>query len=71
MTIIAVIALTSCLAVLTALAVFAYFGAYWRMVWRQNRNPNRTAPSQSINFTTLRKSNDLSRNHSPRPRIRI
>jgi len=53
MTIIAVIALTSCLAVLTALAVFAYFGAYWRMVWRQNRNPNRTAPSQSINFTTL------------------
>ena len=35
MTIIAVIALTSGLAALTAMAVFVFFGAYWRMEWRQ------------------------------------
>jgi hypothetical protein len=35
MTIIAVIALTSGLAALTATAVFVFFGAYWRMEWRQ------------------------------------
>jgi len=39
-TIIAVIALMSGLAALTAMAVFVYFGAYWRMVWRQNRREN-------------------------------
>jgi len=37
MTIIAVIALMNGLVALTALAVFFFFGAYWRMVWRQNR----------------------------------
>jgi FlaG/FlaF family flagellin (archaellin) len=44
MTTIAVIALTVGLAALTAVAVFVYFGAYWRMVWRQNRDEERTSP---------------------------
>ena len=50
MTIIAVIALTSGLAALAAMAVFVYFGAYWRMVWRQNRHEDALLlanPSQS------------------------
>ena len=71
MTISAVIALTAGLAALTALAVFVYFGAYWRMVWRQNRREEGTTPKKSISIDKVRKPNDLTRNHSSRSRIRI
>lgn len=71
MTIIAAIALTAGLTALAALAAFGYFGAYWRMVWRQNRRGEVTTLRQTINIDTVRTPDDLARNHSPHPRIRI
>jgi hypothetical protein len=71
MTTIAAIALTAGLTALAALAVFVYFGAYWRMVWRQNRRGEATTLRQTINIDTVRTPDDLARNHSPRSRIRI
>lgn len=47
MPVIPIIALTIGLGVLTAGAVFTYFGAYWRTVWRQNRLEESTTSSES------------------------